>query len=171
MMTQKTKNIILIGCFILLVWIAYQFAFSNTISVKQQYNSLKKEAAMFDNMPSQLSSLKQKEKYYDSLLVKFKLKGNSIQNIILKTINTYADSTNIKVNNFIEPHQIKQNDLTINTYQFTLEGNYNAIITLIHKLEQQTKFGEVINLDFKKKKNFKTGKYYLQAHVLLRSFG
>ena len=170
-MTQKTKNIIFVCCFALLILIAYKFAFSNTISAKKEYNALKKEAIAFDNMPTQLSSLKQKEKYYDSLLTKYQLKGNSIQNSILKTINSYADSTNIKVSDFIEPHQIKQSDLTINTYQFTLEGNYNAIITLIHKLEQNTKFGEIINLDFKKKKNYKTGKFYLEAHVLLRSFG
>ncbi len=35
---------------------------------------------------------------------------------------------------------------------------------------QQTKFGEIINLHLEKKINFKTGKKYLQASVLLRSF-
>ncbi|WP_298760662.1 hypothetical protein [uncultured Psychroserpens sp.] len=170
-MTQKTKNSILVCSFILLIIIAYKFAFSNTINAKQEFNALKTKAVAFDNLPSQLASLKQKQKYYDSLLTTYQLKENSIQNSILKTLNTYADSTNLKVTNFIEPHQTKQNDLTINTYQFTLEGNYNSIIKLIHLLEQHTKFGEVINLDFQKKKNYKTGKYYLQAHVLLRSFG
>ncbi|MCK8479018.1 hypothetical protein [Psychroserpens algicola] len=169
-MKQRTKNIILVCCFAILILIAYKFAFSNTIKAKKEYDALKKEAIVFDNMPMQLSTLKQKEKYYDSLLVKFQLKGNSIQNSLLKTINSYADSTTIKVSNFIEPHQIQQNDLIINTYQFTLQGQYNEIITLIHQLEQHTKFGEIINLDFKKKKDFKTGKYCLFAHVLLRNF-
>ncbi|WP_298900958.1 type 4a pilus biogenesis protein PilO [uncultured Psychroserpens sp.] len=170
-MTQKTKNIALVCGFILLVIIAYKFAFSNTLETKQEYKALKNEAVAFDNLPMQLSSLKQKEKYYDSLLTKYQLKDNSVQNSILKTINTYADSTGLKVSNFIEPHQIKQGDLSVNTYQFTLEGHYNAIITLIHRLEQNTKFGEIINLDFQKKKNYKSGKHYLQAHVLLKSFG
>nr|WP_321232938.1 hypothetical protein [uncultured Psychroserpens sp.] len=170
-MTQKTKNIILVCAFLLLVCLAYKFAFSNTIQAKKEYKALKTEAVAFDNMPMQLSSLKQKEKYYDSLLTQYQLKGNSIQNTILKTINSYADSSNLKVSDFIEPHQIQQNDLKISTYQFTLEGNYNAIIGLIHNLEQNTKFGEIINLDFKKKKNYKTGKYFLQAHILLKSFG
>ncbi|MBR9915725.1 MAG: hypothetical protein GYB32_13020 [Algicola sp.] len=168
-MTQKTKNIILVCSFMLIILIAYKFAISNTIGVRKEFITFKKESLAFDNLPHQLTSLKQKEKYYDSLTSKYRLKGNSIQNSILNAINSYADSTNIKVSNFTEPHKIKQNDLEIITYQFTLTGNYNDIIKLIHKFEQQTKFGEIVNLHFEKKKNFRSGTYYLQAHVLLKS--
>ena len=49
---------------------------------------------------------------------------------------------------FLEPHTITKNDLTIKTYEFTLEGEYNNINELIHQLEQQTKFGEIVNLHF-----------------------
>ncbi|WP_040278305.1 hypothetical protein [Psychroserpens damuponensis] len=170
-MKQKTKNIYLICSFVLLLIIAYKFSFSNTIEAKNDYNLLAQETSAFDNMPMQLAILKQKEKYYDSLLTIYKLKDNSIQNSLLKTINSYADAKNIKISNFIEPHQIEQGDSKINTYQFTLEGDYNTIITLIHQLEQNTKFGEVINLNFEKKKNYKTGRFYLEADVLLSSFG
>jgi Tfp pilus assembly protein PilO len=170
-MTQKTKNILLILGFLLTAVIAYEFAIVNTLRLKKEYKTLKQEAVVFDNMPAQLSSLKQREKYYDSLLTKYQLGESSMQNSMLRTINTYAEANKLKVIGFIEPHKIAQNDLTINTYQFTLEGDYNAIITLIHQLEQNTKFGEIINLNFKKLKNHKTGEFYLQAGVLLKSFG
>jgi Tfp pilus assembly protein PilO len=153
------------------VIIAYNYAFANTLQLKNEYNALKQEAIVFDNLPQQLSFLKQREKYYDSLLTKYQLNESSMQNSMLRTINTYAKAHNLIVVDFIEPHKIAQNDLTVNTYQFTLEGDYNAIITLIYQLEQQTKFGEIINLNFKKLKNYKTGKFYLQAGVLLKSFG
>lgn len=169
-MTQKTKNIILVVAFLLTVVIAYKYAIANTLQLKSEYNTLKQEAVVFDNMPQQLSSLKQREKYYDSLLTKYQLGESSMQNNMLRTINTYAEVNKLKVIDFLEPHKITQNDLSINTYQFTLEGDYNAIISLIHQLEQETKFGEIINLNFKKLKNYRTGKYYLQAGVLLKSF-
>ena len=60
---------------------------------------------------------------------------------------------------------------TLQQNEFILEGNYNAIIQLIHQLEQKTKFGEVINLHFEKKKNFRSGTFYLQVTILLQSFG
>ena len=170
-MTQKTKNIVLIVGFLLVVIIAYKFAIANTLQLKNEYKVLKQEAVVFDNMPQQLSSLKQREKYYDSLLTKYQLGESSMQNSMLKSINTFADANQLKVIDFIKPHKIIKNDLTINTYQFTLQGDYNAIIALIHQLEQQTKFGEIINLNFKKQKNYKTGRFYLQASVLLKSFG
>ena len=81
-------------------------------------------------------------------------------------INLFSE----KVVNFLEPHETIQNDLTVKTYGFTLEGDYNAILRLAHKLEQETKLGEIINLHFEKKKNFRSWKYYLQAKVLLKSF-
>jgi 23S rRNA maturation-related 3'-5' exoribonuclease YhaM len=86
-------------------------------------------------------------------------------------INTFSNDNNLKVVTFLEPHIISKNELIINTYEFIIEGRYNSINKLIHQLEQKTKFGEIINLHFEKKKNFRTGRYYLQARVLLKSFG
>ncbi|WP_299525256.1 type 4a pilus biogenesis protein PilO [Winogradskyella sp.] len=171
MMTQKTKNIVLVTGFILVVIIAYKYAIANTFQLKREYKTLQQDALVFDNMPLQLSALKQKQRYYDSLLTAYRLGESSMQNSMLGAINTFASSNQLKVVDFVQPHKIEKNNLTVSTYQFTLEGNYNAIIELIYRLEQQTKFGEIINLSFKKQKNYRTGKYYLQASVLLRSFG
>ena len=170
-MTKQQKNIgLVIGFFIALI-ICYQFAISNTLEQKKRYNTLQLESKVFENSPKQLSILNQKEVYYDSLLNKYQLDDSSLQNNLLKTINAFADANNIKVINFLEPHISQKNELTIKTYQFVLEGSYNSINKLIYKLEQGTKFGEIINLHFEKKKNFRTGKSYLQATVLLKSFG
>lgn len=169
-MTNKTKNIILLIGFILLIVLCYQLAISKTITLKKEFNTLKQQEILFKNTPKQISLLKQKQKYYDSLLNKYQIKGSSLQNNLLKTINAYAGANNIKVVSFLEPHSIRKDELKINTYQFTFEGNYNNILKLIHKLEQDTKFGEIINLHFEKKKNFRTGKHFLQAHVLMKSF-
>jgi len=170
-MTKKQKNIILIFSFFLALFICYWFAVSNTIEQKKRYKTLQLESKVFENSPKQLSILKQKETYYNSLLEEYQLDDSSLQNNLLKAINTFAEKNNIKVINFLEPHISKKNELTIKTYQFVLQGNYNSINKLIYKLEQDTKFGEIINFHFEKKKNFRTGKFYLQAKVLLKSFG
>ncbi|WP_298341110.1 hypothetical protein [uncultured Algibacter sp.] len=170
-MTKKTKNILLVIGFISTLFLCYKLAISKTLSLKKEFNNLALQETLFENAPKQVSLLKQKEEYYNKVLDKYQLNGSSVQNNLLKTINRYSDSTNLKVVNFLEPHIIIKNDLKINTYQFTLEGDFNAILKLIYKLEQKTKFGEIINLHFEKKKNFRSGKSYLQASVLLKSFG
>lgn len=170
-MTSKTKNTILILSFLITLMVCYQLAIVKTIDLKKEYNNLKQQEILFANTPKQVMLLKQKQQYYDGLLSKYQLNGSSVQNNLLKTINIFADSTNIRVIGFLEPHIIHKNDLKISTYQFTLEGDYNAIIKLIHKLEQDTKFGEIIHLAFEKKTNLRTGNVSLQAQILLKSFG
>lgn len=162
---------LLVVGFVLALLLSYKVAISRTLVLKKEYDSLKNEAALFENTPKQVSLLKQKQLHYDNLLSKYQLNGGSVQNSLLKTINAFADSTGLKVIGFLEPHTLLQNDLKISTYQFTLEGDFNAILKLIHKLEQDTGFGEIINLHFEKKTNFRTGNSYLQAQVLLKSFG
>jgi hypothetical protein len=169
-MTNKTKNIILVIGFLLALILCYKLAISKTVVLQKQYETLNHQKVLFENTPKLVSLLKQKEKYYDSLLSKYHLDESSFQNNLLKTLNTFADSSHIKVINFLEPHTIKQNDLKTNTYQFTLQGDFNAILSLVYQLEQGTKFGEIIGLHYKKEQNYRNGKYYLQAKVLLKSF-
>lgn len=169
-MSKKQKNIVLIIGFVLALFICYKLAINKTIHQKQQFDNLSKEILLFKNTPKQLSLLKQKEVYYDSLLTKYQLDGSSIQNNLLKVINTFSNDNNLKVVSFLEPHTVTKNDLIVKTYEFVVEGTYNDINQLIFQLEQKTKFGEIINLHFEKKKNFRTGRFYLQAKILLKSF-
>jgi len=169
-MKSKQKLIILLIGVLVSAIVCYQFAISKTVTLKEQYTHLKQQEVLFRNTPKQLTLVKKKQQYYDSILSKYQLNGNSIQNSLLQNITTYAKNNQLKVIDFTEPHLSKNNEVTIKTYRFTLEGDYNKTLSLIHKLEQETKFGEIINLHFEKEKNYRTGKHYLQAKVLLKSF-
>tara|TARA_R100001377_G_C3162159_1_gene100073 strand:+ start:200 stop:712 length:513 start_codon:yes stop_codon:yes gene_type:complete len=170
-MTSRNKNIALIIGLTALLFVCYKLAISKSVDLVHENKSLEIQEFLFKNTPKELSLLKQKQKYYDSLFNKYQLNGSSIQNNLLKTINATAEENNIKIMSFLEPHIELKNNLTIKTYQFVIEGDYNNIIQLVHQLEQKSKFGEIINLHFEKKKNFRTGKSFLEATVLLKSFG
>jgi hypothetical protein len=169
-MSNGQKQMVLGVGVILVLWLCYQLAFSKTLEQKAQYQQLQQQELVSQNAPKQLALYKQQEQYYDSLLTKYQIDGPSLQNNLLKAINSYADTNHLKVISFLEPHRFKTNNLMVNTYEFTIEGTYNNITGLIYQLEQKTKFGEVAHLHFEKKKNYRTGKQYLQARVLLRSF-
>jgi len=169
-MTSRNKNIVLVIGFILILFVCYQVAISKTVTLIAETKSLKVQELLFKNTPRELSLLKQKQKYYDSIFNKYQLNGSSIQNNLLKTINFTAKQNNIQIISFLEPHIELKEDLTIKTYQFVIEGDYNDMVHLIYQLEQKSKFGEIINLHFEKKKNFRTGKSFLEASVLLKSF-
>ena len=170
-MSNRSKNILLIIGFVLTLILCYTLAISKTIEQKQTYNTLKTQEELFKNAPKQLSLLSQKQRYYDSLLTKYQLNGSSIQNNLLSQITAFSEDHQLKVISYLEPHILVKNELTMRTYEFVIEGEYNSINQLIYQLEQHSKFGDIISLHFERKKNFRTGRYYLQARVLLQSFG
>ncbi len=67
-MNNKLKNRLLVGGFILMLFICYKFAVANTIALKQEHDRLSQQEALFNNIPKQIALLKKKEHYYDSLL-------------------------------------------------------------------------------------------------------
>ena len=170
-MSPKRKNIALIIGFILTLVVCYKLAIVNTIEQHGLYSNMQQEQILFETMPQQLAQLYQKKRFYDSILGAYQIKGSSVQNNLIQTIGAFSKEKDIKIVEFLEPHLQQKEDLVIKTYQFVLEGDFQSLNGLIYKLEQHTKFGEIINLHFEKKKNQRTGKFYLQAKVLLKSFG
>lgn len=170
-MKIKTKNrLLLLGIAVTMV-LSYHLAVRKTLEVKEKHIQLENKVSIFQNGSRQLAMLKQKEMHYDSILLKHQLNGYSIQNNLLKMINSYAETHNIQVMNFSEPHSIVEKEVTVKTYRFTLKGKYNSIINLINKIEKDTKLGEIINLEFDRKENLRTSKRTLEATVMLKSFG
>ncbi|NRB84035.1 MAG: hypothetical protein HRU49_09730 [Winogradskyella sp.] len=169
-MTSKTKNRLLIVGFVLMLCMSYQLSISKTIAAKQRYETLSQDALLFNNAPKQISMLRQKEKHFDSILGKYQLNGLSLQNNLLKTIADLAKKHRLKVISFNEPHKTENDEMSTNHYQFGLQGDFNGILQLVYVLEQETRFGEVVHLNFERKKNYRTNRYYLEAQVLLKSY-
>ncbi|WP_420571663.1 hypothetical protein [Kordia sp.] len=170
-MNNTLKNRLLVGGFIIALFVCYKLAIASTLDVKSAYTTLTKEQKIFENTPKQIALLKKKEQYYDSILKVYKIGGTSLQNNLLNTITTFSKQHDLKVVDFLEPHTHNEKSLVINTYSFTVEGHFNNILQLIYTIEQRTKYGEVINVSYEKKRNYRKGTSYLQARIMLQNFG
>ena len=159
----------LIAGFLLLLLVSYRFAISNTLKLMAEHKKLKEEEKHFKNVPKQLKILSEKDAFYESQLKKYRINGTSLQNNILKALNSMGEENGFQVVEFREPHRFESNVIE-NTYIFTLEGPYNSILKGIHKLEQEHKYGEVLHLSFIKGKNYRTNTEFLRVEVLLRNF-
>ncbi|SFW68270.1 hypothetical protein SAMN02927921_03283 [Sinomicrobium oceani] len=169
-MTSRNKNIIAVVLFLLALFLCYTLAVSNTVRTRKAYHILKAEESLLHDIPRQLSVLHEKNAYYDSLLRKYKIGGTSMQHNLLKAVNENASELNLKVIAFHEPHIFEKEGLKTHTYNLTVEGSFNDILTFTYRLEQQTGYGEVVSLNLEKKKNFRTGKEFLQGNLLVRNF-
>ena len=168
-MNLKQKNSALFIGMLLLLWIAYHFSFSNTLGLKKQYYSLKKEQELFINVPQKLTQLKQQNSYYDSILQSKQISTeSSFQNYLLKTITAFADTTTIKVVTFKNPRSFKTDKAIVNTFSFTVNGSFSKITQLIYELEQQSKLGKIISVQFEKKKYYRRNIDFLECTILLQ---
>ena len=168
-MSLQQKNSALLVGFILLLWLGYQFSFSKTFQLKGQHKTLLKEQALFTNVSQKLTALKQQDVYYDSILKSKRISSeSSFQNSLLQTITAFADTTNIKIVAFNNPHIFKADNTIFNTFSFTLKGSFSKITQLIYQLEQNYKLGKIISVNFEKKKNYRRNNYFLECTVLLQ---
>ncbi len=169
-MEQRTKNIILIAGLLCVLFIAYRYGFSKTFAIHSELSKLEQQKEEYQAAPRQLAALTKKEQQLDVILAKNNVEGSSLQHNLLKTLNTLSDSTRIKVIAFEEPHRYTD-EVTKEgriTYDFTLQGDYKSLIGVVYALEQQYSFGNIAQVDFQKKKNFRTGNRYLQCRLLLQ---
>ena len=167
-MSIKQKNIALLAGFISVLILGYWLSISVSISFIDNYNNLERQKNTFANIPKRLDILERKEAYYDSLLNHYQIAETSIQNNLLKTIDRYAVSHDLKKVSFSEPHQSKQGELNILSYAFSVEGDFQSIHGLAYHLEQENKFGMIASLTFEKLKSYRTGKTSLQGHFILQ---
>jgi len=169
-MNSKQKNIVLLIVIALLLFTCYSFGISKTLEERKKYKTLLQQERVIEEIPKLLSSQSKKEKYLDSVLSAMNLSSNAIENDLLRVLNIEAQKNKIKILDFNSPHIFTKDSIgKVLTFPFTLEGSYNGILKTVYTIEQKNNFGEVVHLNFEKKKNYRTHKEFLTADVLLQS--
>lgn len=167
-MKIDTKNKLLFLGIAILLFASYTLAIDKTFLLRKESQRLETQVAQFKDISKTLSILAQKDTYYDSILGKMDLVDTSIQNNLLRTINQEASKNNLKVMDFNKPHIYTIGENNLHTFSFNLNGNYTDILKVIHAIEQKGNFGEIIHMDFEKKKNYRTNRYSLGATVFVQ---
>lgn len=164
----KNKNTLLTLGLCLVLLLCYKLAISKTLDLRKEFISLSEEEQRFTNVPQQLSILSKKEVHLDSLLQQLNLNDTSLENDLLRTVNREVEKYDLKVIDFNPPHVSEINGTISKTYNFTVRGSFNAIVKLLHTLEQQANFGQIVHLYFKKQKNYRSRKNYLEVTVFIQ---
>ncbi|MDC6390960.1 hypothetical protein PP182_19900 [Maribacter sp. PR1] len=163
------RNKLLLGGILLLLVASYYLAIDKTFAVRRQYIDLSQEVGQFSNLPQKLGMLEQQEVYYDSILTSMDIKDTSFQNTLLKALNQEAEKLEVKVMDFNRPHTYLEGDTQYETYQFALRGSFSHILKVLYTLERKGNYGELVHVNFEKKKDYRSQKEYLEAKVFMLS--
>lgn len=168
-MKLNNKNKLLLAGFLLICYLCYSFAISNTINYYKEYKNKQEEIIADSNMPKLVGQLIQKEKQLDQVLANYDIDvSESFQNDLLKQLTTYSDSYHLKIVDFQEPHAVSQKGFITTSYIFSLEGSFNGCLTLLNKIENTPALGTIRHLNFVKKKNYKTNTDQLFVEVIMQ---
>lgn len=169
-MSRIKKNSLLLVGFVLLFILACKFSFLKTIEIKKQYHLLLEQTGQKISSDNDLHYLRKQHKYYDSILVKHQIfSKTTFHNKLLITLNEICKIKTLKLLKFEKPLVLEINKNAIQeTYQFSVQGSYIDIVSLIFKLEQELKMGKIASVSFEKKKNFKKAKEFLECKIYLQ---
>lgn len=167
-MKINRKNKLLAFGIIVLLLLSYTLAMKKTITLKQKSNQLRYQAKQSNDLPKKLEILKDKNRYYDSIIGTMDINDSSLQNNLIRLINTEAKKHQVKVMDFNQPHQYQTGESNEFTYRFELSGNFSNILKVVYEIEINGVFGEIVHLNFEIKKDYKTSENYLIASILIK---
>lgn len=167
-MNNRQKNIVLLVSFVLSLFLVYHLAIKKTVIYKAMHTGLLKEKKTLNNAVEKKQFFQQKNKYLDSILKSKNISAhNSFQQTLLKNIGDFMSGEKIEIETFQKPHISLQNQTNVKTYSFTVKGDFNSLLKLIHHLEKQH-LGELNSVNFEKKRNYKNRKDYLVLVIYLQ---
>jgi hypothetical protein len=95
-----------------------------------------------------------KNKKLESILSRFNYTDNNFGNYLLQFINQNSDSLHISISNFQEPLATDN----ISHYTLILQGDFNKILILINRIDNNPILGNIIHINTEKKVNYKSQK-------------
>lgn len=167
-MSNQQKNIALFVGFLMLLLIAYSVAIKKTIEAKTTHTKLLNDVDLLRNATGKTKFLAEKNTYLDSILQSNNVSiNNSFQQVLLQKITDFTTANTIELRAFNEPHIVKEKKSSIQTYSFEVEGDFSNLLQFVNYIEQQ-QLGELTSINFLRKKNYRTNRYYLTVTVFLR---
>lgn len=153
---------------ILLLLLSYNLAIKKTIVLYSDCQEMNIKLDKIGEAPKKINTLKEKIAQYDELISKGDTSGNDLRQTLLEKTGDFCALNNITLKEFPASVSSKKNDYLIETNTIVLEGAFAGIVKFIYLLEQKTKIGKVVSVDFTSKfdlsakKNKLLGKIYIQ---------
>jgi hypothetical protein len=145
-LTYKQRNRLLLPGVIVLLWLSYQYAISNTMELYGQVSKL--ESQMANNSPDKLARLKNKLKKLNSKMSNYKFDDTRDKEYILGITSDFCAKNKLTLSEFPEANIVEDETSSLETLTITAQGNYIGLLKLLDFLEHQNKIGRISSVQF-----------------------
>jgi hypothetical protein len=167
-LTNKTKHYIAYLSMILCIVVLYNKYIKNTLELKEHNELLTEKIENSINFNSEITNLKKQ-----NLLIS-KILGNNnftIEDVQYKLLNFMSTNFNeLKIFQIKNILKTTQQDFTIYTHQFDIEGDFKSILKFIYMFEHKIKFARIVSLKTEKKIDYNTNENQLITSLIIQNY-
>ncbi len=121
------------------------------------------------NAPVMADQLEKELIRMDAKIGNHNTREENMNEALLSLITTYCQSNHAVLREFPETTVTQDGDLSVETNQFMIGGNFFTLINLVYLLEQKYSLGKVAAVNYQLKKDFKTKEMQLTATIFLQN--
>ena len=152
-----------------MLFFVYELAIKETINMYSTYSDAEKKITLAASAPMLASQLEKKLSQIELKLGNENIKKQNTADALLELTTNYCQNNHAVLREFPKTTITDQGDMTIETNQFVIEGNFSTLINLVYILEQKNKLGKVASVKYQLKKDFKTKEMALTAAIYVQN--
>lgn len=168
-LTYRQKNkILLVGALLLLI-VCYIFAIGETVNLYGNNSKTTQKLESLKNAPQQIAGLNKRLNFLNSRVKQYVREDDFEQDDILVSVSDFCKRNRLKIIEFPKSTLKQKDDIVIETFNFTVEGNFTNLVKLIYDIEVVQKIGRVASLDFETQVDRRTKVKRLTVNIFLQN--
>jgi hypothetical protein len=168
-LSYKKKNRLLLAGMILSFLTIYHYTFQKTIALYMEAGALSQKNDRASGAPQKIEALQLQAMQLDRLAGSQQQTDSNIQQGLLNLVSAYCQQNNALLKEFPQTFIQKESDYTIEINSFIVEGNFKELAGLVYELEQKNRMGNIASVDYRVKKDPRSGSRALTANVFMQN--
>lgn len=165
--SNKQKFWISATAIVVLIWMSYHFSISRTIELWKEYDRLKQQQGLIEDIPAQLPLLNEKIAQLEDIL------GNSeeadFSTLMLGQVDMLCQQNEVQLIEMPEKHIFQGDNLIVETLNIHLLGRYSNQLQMISEMEKGEAKARIRSLRMQAITDQVTGERKLESTVFLQS--
>ncbi len=167
-LTNKNKNSLLLAVFLLLLVLTYYLSIEPTIAMITEVEKLELEMIRAEDAPVRIARLKEQMAEWDESITDSG-DGKELHLLIFDEVSKVSKNMGVQVlgNKCLNSRVDK--DITIDTYETTLAGNFKSLVKTLFQIESNMKYGFVSSASFALVRNKRDGSDDLVLRIVIQT--
>lgn len=147
---------------------AYVLAIKKTIETVADCNAMSRTLDSANLAPQHMQMLQHEIELFSKSIGDSHVSDMDFQIRLIQVIGKYCQQNSMAVQSFPNPHEFVKNNFELQTYRFTVRGNYSNHLQLLQMLEQKQIGAKIVSVLFEVQKNMQQKSETLAMTVYLQ---